>query len=121
MVDHHGSGVFSTLLIKRKTEVPWCCELARGVHVMSEKDGTAGRRGGGGRGRGRYQPNLSPYNKTPRAYISPVVRIENDTFNTGHSKFASQFKTSRWNVANFVQRSLRNEGYLVVKTIKTGE
>ena len=88
---------------------------------MSKKDGTTGGRGGGGRERGQYPPKRSPYNNTPGAYVSPVAGIENDTFNTGHSKFASQFKTSRRNVANFVQRSLQNECYLVGKTIKMGE
>ena len=50
----------------------------------------------------------------------PVLGIEHDTFNTGHSKYASPFKTSRRNVANFVQQTLHDEGYLVAKTIKTG-
>jgi len=50
-----------------------------------------------------------------------VTGIESDTFNTGHSKFALQFKTSRRNVANFIQRSLHDEGHTVAKTIKTGE
>ena len=80
---------------------------------MSDKDGAAGGCDGGGRGRGWFQPKKSTVINTPRAYVSPVAGIEHDTFNTGHSKFASQFKTSRRNVANFVQRSLLNEGYLV--------
>jgi hypothetical protein len=50
-----------------------------------------------------------------------VIGIEHDTFNTGHPKFASQFKTSRRNVANFIQRTLSDEGHAVAKTIKTGE
>ena len=77
--------------------------------------------GGGGRGRGRYQQKKSSYTYTPKSFISQVVGIESDTFNTGHPKFASQFKTSRRNVANFIQRSLADEGHAVAKTIKTGE
>ena len=50
-----------------------------------------------------------------------MTGIESDTFNTGHSKFALQFKTSRRNVANFIQRSLHDEGQAVAKTIKKGE
>ena len=86
---------------------------------MSEKEPTG--RGGGGRGRGRYQQKKSPYTYTPKSFISPVAGIEHDTFNTGHPKFASQFKPSRQNVANFIQRSLSDEGHAVDKTIKTGE
>ena len=86
---------------------------------MSDNGAAAGR-GGGGRGRGRY-PQKRAYNpNTPRAFKSSVIGIEGDTFNTGHSKFASQFKTSRRNVANFVQRTLHDEGHLVARTIKTG-
>jgi len=54
-------------------------------------------------------------------YVSPVIGIEHNTFNTGYSKYASQFKTSSQNVANFVQRTLHDEGYLGVRTIKMGE
>ena len=86
---------------------------------MSERESTG--RGGGGRGRGRYQQKKSPYTYTPKSFVSPVAGIEHDTFNTGHPKFASQFKTSRRNVANFIQRSLSDEGHAVAKTIKTGE
>ena len=88
---------------------------------MSNKDRAASGRDGGGRGIERFPPKKSTYNNTPRAYVSPVAGIEHDAFNTGHSKFASQLKTSRRNVANFVQRSLQNECYLVGKTIKMGE
>ena len=90
------------------------------LRVMSDKDGTAGGRCGGGRGRGRFPTKKSTYNNAPRAYVSPVLGIEHDTFNTGHSKYTSQFKTSRRNVANFVQQTLHDEGYLVPKTFKTG-
>ena len=86
---------------------------------MSEKESTG--HGGGGRGRGRYQQKKLSYTYTPKSFISPVAGIESDTFNTGHPKFASQFKTSRRNVANFIQMSLNDEGHVVVKTIKTGE
>ena len=90
---------------------------------MSDKDGATTGRGGGGRGRGRY-PQKRAYNpntpNTPRAFKSSVIGIEDDTFNTGHSKFGSQFKTSWRNVANFVQQTLYEEGHLVARTIKTG-
>ena len=62
-----------------------------------------------------------PTPRPPKSFISPVVGIESNTFNTGHPKFALQFKTSRRNVANFIQRTLSDEGHAVAKTIKTGE
>ncbi len=42
-------------------------------------------------------------------------------FNTGQNKFVAQFTQSRKNVANFLQRTADNEGYLVVETVRTGK
>jgi hypothetical protein len=50
-----------------------------------------------------------------------ISEIANDTFNTGHIKFVAQFTESRKNVANYLQRSLAAEGYLVAETVQTGK
>ena len=84
---------------------------------MTGKDNASAAGGGGGKAC-RYQGKKPTY--VPKIYKSPVVGVEEETFSTGHSKFALQFKTSRRNVANFIQRSLSDEGYLVAETIRTG-
>ena len=88
---------------------------------MSNKDEATAGRSGRGRVRGRYPQKRDFVPNVPKLFTSTVVGIKGDTFNTGHSKFASQFKTSRRNVANFVQRTLHDEGHLVARTIKTGK
>jgi hypothetical protein len=42
-----------------------------------------------------------------------ISEIANNTFNTGHNKFAAQFTESRKNIAKYLQRSSAAEGYLV--------
>ena len=49
-----------------------------------------------------------------------MSKIAQDTFNTGHNKFATQFSQSRKYVANYLQRSSPTEGYLVADTVHTG-
>ncbi len=46
-----------------------------------------------------------------------ISAIANNTFNTGHNKFAAQFTESRMNMANYLQWSLAAEGYLVAEMI----
>ncbi len=50
-----------------------------------------------------------------------ISEIANNTFNTGHNKFAAQFTESQKNVANYLQRSLAAEGYLVAEMVQTGK
>jgi hypothetical protein len=50
-----------------------------------------------------------------------ISEIANDTFNTGHNKFATQFTESQKNIANYLERSLVAEGYLVAETVRTGK
>jgi hypothetical protein len=52
---------------------------------------------------------------------STIGEIANDTFNTGHNKFADQFTQSRRNVANYLQQTSAAEGYLVAKMVQTGK
>ena len=76
-----------------------------------------------GRGGGEGMRNLKFH---PRArelvkgYKSTISKIATDTFNTGQNKFAAQFSQSRKNVANYLQQTSMNEGYLVAKTVRTG-
>ena len=58
---------------------------------MNVRASTVGSRsaGKGGKGHGR-----KPAYK-PKIHMSLMTKIARETFNTGYSKFASQFKTSR--------------------------
>ena len=53
--------------------------------------------------------------------MSAISEIANETFHTGQNKFAAQFTQSRKNVANYLQCTVADEGYLVVETIRTGK
>jgi hypothetical protein len=46
-----------------------------------------------------------------------ISEIANNTFDTGHDKFMAQFIESQKNIANYLQRSLAAEGYLVADTV----
>jgi hypothetical protein len=48
------------------------------------------------------------------------VGIENWMFNTGQNKYAAQFMLHPKEVANCILRTLPDEGYLVVQTIRSG-
>jgi hypothetical protein len=48
-----------------------------------------------------------------KGFKSAISEITQDTFNMGQNKFAAQFTQSRKNVANYLQRTLASEGYLV--------
>ena len=76
----------------------------------------AGRAGRAGRFyRGRGDPPTKGYKS------SAISKIANETFNMGQNRFAAQFTQSRKNVANYLQRTAANEGYLVVETVRTGK
>ncbi len=52
-----------------------------------------------------------------KPHKSAISEIANNTFNTGHNKFAVQFTESQKNVANYLQRSSAAEGYLVAEMV----
>ncbi len=52
-----------------------------------------------------------------KPHKSAISEIANNTFNTGHNKFVTQFTESRKNIANYLQWSSAAEGYLVVETV----
>jgi hypothetical protein len=56
-----------------------------------------------------------------KPHKSAISEIANNTLNTGHNKFAAQFTELQKNVANYLQRSLAAEGYLVAETVRTGK
>jgi hypothetical protein len=79
---------------------------------------------GAGRGGGRkpqYFPKGRGMDTMAKAYKSSISGIEEHMFNTGQNKFAAQFTQSRENVANFLQRTAHDEGYLVTETVRTGK
>ncbi len=49
-----------------------------------------------------------------------ISEITTDTFNTGQNKLAAQFTQLRKIAANYLQRTLAYEGYLVAETVRTG-
>jgi hypothetical protein len=82
---------------------------------------TAGQGAGcGGRRKHRYFAQGRGINAV-KPHKSSISEIANDTFNTGHNKFAAQFTESRKNIANYLQRSSAAEGYLVAETVRTGK
>jgi hypothetical protein len=77
----------------------------------------AGRSGGGRKG--QYFPQGGGI-EIAKLHKSTISKIAQDTFNTGHIKFAAKFSQLRKNVANYLQRSSTTEGYLVAETVCTG-
>ena len=76
-----------------------------------------------GRGGGRGTKHLKFHSRAGEAtkgYKSAISEIATDTFNTGQNKFAAQFTELRKNVANYLQRTSANEGYLVAETVRMG-
>ena len=56
-----------------------------------------------------------------KGFKSAISKIANDTFNTGQNHFAAQFMQSRKNVANYLQHTASDEGYLAAETVRTGK
>ena len=66
---------------------------------------------GRGGGRGTRHLKFHPHaGESTKGYKFAISKIVTDTFNTGQNKFAAQFTQSRKNVANYLQRTLANEG-----------
>ncbi len=66
-------------------------------------------------------PQRSGVESLSKAFWSSTSGIKKWTFNTGKNKYAVQFTLSCKEVANYIQRTLANEGYLVAETIRSGE
>ncbi len=54
-----------------------------------------------------------------KGFTSLISKIKDNTFNTGQNRFAAQFTQSRKNVANYLQCTASDEGYLIAKTVRT--
>ena len=54
-----------------------------------------------------------------KVYKSSIPGIKEHMFNTGQNKFAAQFTQSHKNVANFLQQTTNDKGYLVAETVCT--
>ena len=78
---------------------------------------TAGR--GAGRGGHRYYAQKGGVDHASKTYKSAISEIAEHTLNTGHNKYTAQFTRSREEIANYVQRTSTDEGYLVAETIHT--
>jgi hypothetical protein len=88
---------------------------------MSQQDAAGqGARCGGGR-KPQYFPRGRGIDTATKAFKSSISGIEEHTFNTGQNKFTAQFTQSRENVANYLQRTANDEGYLVGETVCTGK
>jgi hypothetical protein len=48
-----------------------------------------------------------------------ITEIATNTFNTGQNRFAAQFTQSRKYVANYLQQTAADKGYLVTETVRT--
>ncbi len=56
-----------------------------------------------------------------KGFKSVIINIATDTFNTGQNCVVTQFMQSRKNVANYLQCTVVDEGYLVTKTVRMGK
>jgi hypothetical protein len=79
---------------------------------------------GAGRGGGRkpkFIPRGGGVKSLSKAFWLSTSGIKKWTFNTGQNKFAAQFTLSCKEVANYIQCTLADKGYLVAETIRTRE
>jgi hypothetical protein len=79
---------------------------------------------GAGRGSGRkprYFPQGRGVDHSTKPFKSMISEIAEHMFNTGVNKYAAQFTRSREEVANYLQRTSAEEGYLVAETVQTGK
>ena len=89
--------------------------------ALGRNRGGGGGGAGGGAARNRNRIKGLFHSNAAKAYKSSVKEIENDTFNVGLNKYAAQFGTSRKNVANYLQKTISEEGYLVAQAVRTGK
>ena len=55
-----------------------------------------------------------------KPFRSSTAGIEKWRFNTGQNKYAMQYTLHHKEVANYIQQTLPDEGYLVAQTIRSG-
>jgi hypothetical protein len=75
----------------------------------------------GGRG-GKDGQYFRGWGKPPsKGFKSNIIKIANNMFNTQENHFAAKFTRLRKNVANNLQRTMAEEGYLVMEMVRTGK
>jgi hypothetical protein len=82
---------------------------------------TAGQGAGHGSGRKHWYFAQGGGIDAVKPHKWAISEIANNTFNTGHNKFAAQFTELQKNIANYLQWSSAAEGYLVAETVQTGK
>jgi len=80
----------------------------------------AGRGAGHGGGRKQRFIPRGGGDHFDKPFRSSTAGIKKWTFNTGQNKYAALFTLHREEVANYIQRTLPGEGYLVAQTIRSG-
>ena len=89
---------------------------------MSQQSAAGRGTAAGGRGVGRVARYYGRKGNPPsKGFKSAISEIANNTFNTGQNQFTAQFTQSRKNVANYLQRTASDKGYLVAETVRTGK
>jgi hypothetical protein len=58
---------------------------------------------------------------TIKGFKSAISKIANNIFNMGRNQFTAQFTQLQKNVANYLQGTASNEGFLVAETVRTGK
>jgi len=87
---------------------------------MSQQSAAGRGAGRGGSRKTRFIHRGGGDNLDKKPFRSSTAGIEKWTFNTGQNEYAAQFTLHREEVANYIQRTLANEGYLVAQTIRSG-
>ncbi len=88
---------------------------------MSQQAAAGQGAGCGGGRKPRYFLRGRGVNHPTKLFKSMISEIAEHTFNTGENKYAAQFTRSREEVANYLQRTSAEEGYLVAETVQTGK
>jgi hypothetical protein len=84
---------------------------------MSQQAAAGQGTGHGGGRKPRYLPQGRGVNHSTKAFKSIILEIAEHTFNTGENKYAAQFTQSHEEVANYLQRTSAEEGYLVAEMV----
>ena len=87
---------------------------------MSQQAAAGQGAGRGGGRKSRFIPREEG-DSFDKPFRSTTVGLEKWTFNMGQNKYVAQFALHREEVANYIQRTLADEGYLVAQTIRNGK
>jgi hypothetical protein len=88
---------------------------------MSQQAAAGQGTGRGGGRKPRYFPRGRGVDHLTKAFKSMISEIAEHMFNTGENKYVVQFTRSREEVANYLQHTSAEEGYLVAEMVQTGK